>query len=98
MCDADPLLPDGCCTVYTLSVCLWLSREAESMRAIKPDEIKRIREGLGMSQAEFAAAFHLNLRSLQKWEQEGIPAGPTAILFWLLSKMPRQALKALKDF
>jgi putative transcriptional regulator len=68
------------------------------MRAIKPDEIKRTRESLGMSQAEFASAFHLNFRSVQKWEQEGIPQGPTAVLFWLLSKMPRQALKALRDF
>ena len=68
------------------------------MRAIKPEEIKATREGLGMSQAEFAAAFHLKFRSVQKWEQEGIPEGPTAILFWLLSKMPHQALKVLKNF
>ena len=68
------------------------------MRAIQPNEVKRSRESLGMSQSEFAEAFHLNFRSLQKWEQEGIPRGPTAVLFWLLSKMPRQALKALRDF
>jgi DNA-binding transcriptional regulator YiaG len=68
------------------------------MRSIKPDEIKRTREALGMSQAEFAQAFHLKFRSVQKWEQEGIPEGPTAVLFWLLSKIPHQALKALRNF
>jgi DNA-binding transcriptional regulator YiaG len=68
------------------------------MRALKSSEIRQAREGLGMSQAEFAKGFHLNVRSVQKWELEGVPQGPTAVLLWLISKMPRQVLKALRDF
>lgn len=68
------------------------------MRAIKPDEIKQARDGLGMSQAEFARAFRLSVRSVQKWELQGIPGGPAAVLMWLIIKLPRQAAKALRDF
>ena len=68
------------------------------MRAIKPELIRQTRERLGMSQAEFARAFHLNFRSVQDWELRGVAGGPTAVLMWLISKMPRHVLKALRDF
>jgi DNA-binding transcriptional regulator YiaG len=68
------------------------------MRALKGSEIRQAREALGMSQAEFASALHLRFRSVQKWEQEGVPAGPTAVLLWLVSKMPRRVVRMLKDF
>ncbi len=68
------------------------------MQAIKPELVRQTRERLGMSQAEFARAFHLNVRSVQDWELRGVMKGPTAVLIWLISKMPAQALKALKDF
>src|ERR671910_102661 len=40
-------------------------------RIVLPDEVdvKRIRTVAGMSQADFARAFHIELRTLQDWEQ-----------------------------
>jgi putative transcriptional regulator len=68
------------------------------MRALKPSEIKRTRERLAMSQAEFAKAFHLSTRTLQQWEQGATtPSGPTAVLLWLISRIPQQILKALRE-
>jgi DNA-binding transcriptional regulator YiaG len=68
------------------------------MRALKPSEIKKVREGLEMSQGEFAKAFRLNVRNLQKWEIGGAqPSGGTAVLLWLISRIPQQIMKALKD-
>lgn len=68
------------------------------MRALKSAEIRKVREGLEMSQGEFAKAFHLSVRTLQQWEQ-GVktPSGPTAVLLWLIARIPHQILKALKD-
>jgi len=67
------------------------------MKALKPTEIKKLRDELEMSQGDFAKAFHLNVRTLQQWEQ-GVktPSGPTAVLLWLISQIPHQILKALK--
>jgi putative transcriptional regulator len=68
------------------------------MRALKPSEIKRTRESLAMSQAEFAKAFHLNVRTVQQWEQgANTPSGPTAVLLWLIARIPQQILKALRE-
>jgi putative transcriptional regulator len=67
------------------------------MRPLKPAEIQQIRSALGMSQAEFAAAFHLNLRTLQEWEiGRKVPSGAAAVLLWLIATIPQPILKALK--
>lgn len=67
------------------------------MRLLKPVEIQRARNALGMSQAEFAAAFHLSVRTLQGWEiGKAAPTGPAAVLLWLISRIPQQILKALR--
>ncbi|MCC6590731.1 MAG: helix-turn-helix domain-containing protein [Bryobacterales bacterium] len=48
-------------------------RLIDSMREVQALEFARrartVREGLGLSQAEFARRFGLSLRSLQEWEQ-----------------------------
>jgi putative transcriptional regulator len=68
------------------------------MRVLKPSEIKKVREHLEMSQAQFAKAFHLSFRTVQQWEQGATkPSGPTAVLLWLIGRIPHQILKALKD-
>jgi len=67
------------------------------MKAPKPSEIRRIRDGLGMSQANFANAFHLNKDSVQNWEQgRSTPTGTAAVLLWLICNAPRAILKLLK--
>jgi putative transcriptional regulator len=67
------------------------------MKPLKPDQIKAVREGLSMSQSEFAETFHLNVRTVQQWEQ-GVssPSGASAVLLWLIARIPQQIMKALK--
>jgi putative transcriptional regulator len=60
-------------------------------------DLRAVREELGMSQAEFAAAFHLNKRSVENWEQDSkLPSGAGAVLFWLICNAPKTVLKLLK--
>jgi putative transcriptional regulator len=67
------------------------------VRTFTPSEIRSLRERLDMSQAEFAKAFHLSVRTVQKWEQGSLtPSGPTAVLLWLIDHIPQQILKALR--
>jgi putative transcriptional regulator len=67
------------------------------MRLLKPTEIQKARERLGMSQDQFAATFHLSASTVRKWEQgQAKPSGAAAVLLWLLTKIPDEILKALK--
>jgi len=67
------------------------------MRFLKPGEIQQARIALGMSQAEFAEAFRLNVRTLQDWEiGRRQPTGAAAVLLWLIATIPQPILKALK--
>ena len=67
------------------------------MRLLKPSEIQDARTTLGMSQAEFANAFRLNVRTLQEWEiGRRQPTGAAAVLLWLIATIPQPILKALK--
>jgi putative transcriptional regulator len=43
--------------------------EDQLARACRPGILTSLRKGLGLSQAEFAKQFMLNLRTLQDWEQ-----------------------------
>lgn len=50
-----------------------------------------------MSQAEFATAFRLNVRTLQGWEiGRTKPEGAGAVLMWLIVHAPETILKLLK--
>lgn len=42
-------------------------REVQALEFAR--RVREVREGLGLSQAEFAQRFGLSLRSLQEWEQ-----------------------------
>ena len=42
-------------------------REVQALEFAR--RVREVREGLGLSQAEFARQFGLSLRSLQEWEQ-----------------------------
>ena len=67
------------------------------MRLWKAGEIQQSPTALRMSQAEFAEAFSLNVRTLQKWEMgRRQPTGAAAVLLWLIARIPHQILKALK--
>ena len=43
------------------------TREVQTLEFAR--RLREIREGLGLSQAEFARRFGMSLRSLQEWEQ-----------------------------
>ncbi len=45
------------------------STEEELERGVFGRDVRLLREGLGLSQSEFAARFQINLRRLQDWEQ-----------------------------
>lgn len=47
--------------------------------------IKDIRIKTGLSQSQFAKRFHLNVRTLQTWEQETRKTPPYVV--WLISKI-----------
>lgn len=73
-------------------------RRVRGMKAVElpvPD-VQALRERLGLSQSEFAAAFGFSLRTLQNWEQGRVlPSGPSRALLTILSVNPKAALKAL---
>ena len=72
-----------------------------AMREVQALEFARrvheVREGLGLSQSEFAQQFGLSLRSLQEWEQaRRLP--DTAVLAYLrvIQRNPTAVQSALK--
>jgi DNA-binding transcriptional regulator YiaG len=68
------------------------------VRKLTPAQIKKSRERLEMTQVEFCKAFHLELRTYQKWEiGEKPPSASAAVLLWLIGRIPAAILKALKD-
>jgi len=61
---------------------------------VEPPE--SIRRRLGMSQAQFAAAIRVPLRTVQNWEQRRTnPDQPALALLRILARAPDAALKAL---
>ncbi|MGH8396967.1 MAG: helix-turn-helix domain-containing protein [Gammaproteobacteria bacterium] len=73
-------------------------KRVRGMKAIElpvPDVVA-LRERLGLSQSEFAAAFGFSLRTLQNWEQGRVlPSGPSRALLTILEADPKAALKVL---
>lgn len=62
------------------------------------EPVESIRRRLGMSQAQFAAAIRVPLRTLQNWEQKRTrPDQPALALLRILAREPEAALKALSD-
>ena len=70
-------------------------REVQSLEFAR--RVRRVREGLGLSQSEFARQFGLSARSLQEWEQ-GRRLPDTAVLAYLrvIERNPRAVRSALK--
>jgi putative transcriptional regulator len=59
-------------------------------------KIRLVRRALGMSQAEFARAYHLPLRSLQNWEQgTREPDEATAALIKIIAYEPERVRQIL---
>lgn len=57
---------------------------------------RRVRQRLGLSQAEFSARIHVSLDTIRNWEQgKRSPTGAAKALLKILDKAPEVALAAL---
>lgn len=64
---------------------------------VSPAYVRRVRERLGFTQAEFARRFGLRERTIQEWEQgRARPEGPARILLRVIERDPKAVERALK--
>lgn len=64
-------------------------REPSRAFAVDAPDVKRVRSGYRMSQAEFAAMLGISVRTLQNWEQgRRTPEGPARVLPHVAAKHP----------
>jgi DNA-binding transcriptional regulator YiaG len=70
--------------------------EAARRYVVEEQDVKAIRENLGLTQSEFASLIRVNVRTLQNWEQKHRhPAGPAAALLKIAAKAPQVVVEAL---
>src|ERR1700733_5639498 len=61
-------------------------------------DVKKLREGLGMSQPEFALRFGFNLGTLRQWEHgRRYPDGSARVLLTVISHSPEAVKEALES-
>ncbi|MCB1779724.1 MAG: helix-turn-helix domain-containing protein [Candidatus Competibacteraceae bacterium] len=62
----------------------------------QPLDVKAMREGVGLSQREFARLLHVSVRTLQNWEQDRrYPTGPALALLKIVATAPELAIRSL---
>jgi putative transcriptional regulator len=65
--------------------------------AVKPDDVRRARKRLGLSQDQFADAFGVSASTLRKWEQgQRSPTGAAKTLLKIIEREPKAVVRALK--
>jgi len=63
----------------------------------KPADIKGIREGLEMSQPQFAMMIGVSVATLRNWEQgRRVPEGPARALLRVAAENPKAVAEALR--
>jgi putative transcriptional regulator len=73
------------------------STDEELERAVTGRAIRLLREGLGLSQAEFAGRFHINLARLRDWEQgRHLPDSVARAYLRVIAREPGVVEAALK--
>ena len=73
--------------------------QARITRYKVPDniDVKKLREGLEMSQPEFALRYGFNLGTLRQWEQgRRCPDGPARVLLTVILHKPKAVEEALE--
>lgn len=72
--------------------------DEELARMFRPGLLRETRERLGLSQAEFAERFHINLRTLQDWEQaRRVPDETARAYLRVIERAPDAVAAALQD-
>ncbi len=76
-----------------------LRGEKEASRTFQLDrlDIKRIRNGYKLTQAQFAAMLEISVRTLRNWEQgRRVPQGPAMVQLRVADKHPEALLDAAR--
>jgi len=72
------------------------SEALAKMRRVSP--VKALRQRLGMTQLEFAEAFHLPITTLRDWEQRrSTPDAPARALLLAIERNPKVMRRLLAD-
>jgi putative transcriptional regulator len=73
-------------------------RLSETVYNVPPEtDVRSLREGLGLSQSEFAALFGFNVRSVQDWEQgRRRPEIPIRAYLAVIRRDPQAVIRALR--
>ena len=70
---------------------------ASRMFAIRPPEIKDIRNSFGLTQEQFATLLGISVRTLRNWEQgRRVPEGPARVLLQVAAKHPEAVLDVVQ--
>ncbi len=65
---------------------------------ISPVDVKRIRKGYRLTQAQFSAMLGVSLRTLQNWEQgRRAPEGPARVLLQVAARHPEAVIDTLRS-
>jgi putative transcriptional regulator len=72
-------------------------REPSRSFHLSPVDIKRIREGFGLTQVEFAALLGISVQTFRNWEQgRRVPEGAAMVLLRVAEKHPEAVLDVIK--
>ena len=72
--------------------------EEELAQGFRPGKLVAARKRLGLSQAAFAERFHVNLRTLQDWEQaRRVPDQVARAYLRVIERNPDAVVAALQD-
>jgi putative transcriptional regulator len=74
-----------------------IGRNADAAPDMAPEiDVRAIRSGVGMTQAEFAAAYEFSVRTVQEWERGAKrPSGPARTLLRAIRGDAEGVLRAL---
>jgi putative transcriptional regulator len=74
-----------------------IAAHADAAPDMAPDiDVRAIREAIGMTQVEFAAAYEFSVRTVQEWERGAKrPSGPSRTLLRAIKGDPEGLRKAL---
>lgn len=70
--------------------------KAARVTKIEPNDVVQARQKTGLSQAQFAAALNISMRTLQEWEQgRRSPSGAARALIGIAKRHPEVVREAL---